>query len=163
MRNGAFAALAALALLLACQPAALTDAQRVAIEGEIEQLYTEQAAILNAVDGEGWIAQFEESEDFTMAVAGEVKVGFAALAEEVRTQWSYESVEFAWGDDHYVQVMAPDIACVTSTWEWHAVTTAGETDDAQGTWTVVLRKSDGVWKIAVAAESFPPPPPPETT
>ena len=61
MRIRTLAALTVPALLLACQPAALTDAQRTAIEGEIEQLYTEQAAILNAVDGEGWLAQFEES------------------------------------------------------------------------------------------------------
>jgi ketosteroid isomerase-like protein len=109
------------------------------------------------VDLEGWIAQFEESEDFTMAVNGEVSVGFAALAEEVRN-WQVESAEFAWGDDHYVQVLAPDIACVTSTWEWHAITPAGETEDARGTWTVVLRKRDGVWKIAMVAESVVPPP-----
>ena len=162
MRIGALAALAVFALLSACQPAALTDAQRVAIEGEIEQLYIDQAAILNAVDGEGWLAQFEESEDFTLAVNGEVSVGFATMAEEVRTGWAeIESVEFAWGDDHYVQVLTPDIVCATSTWEWHATTTAGEADDAEGTWTVVLRKRDGVWKIVAAAESFPPPPPPE--
>lgn len=158
MRIGTLAALTVPALLLACQPAALTDAQRTAIEGEIQQLYTEQAAILNAVDGEGWLAQFEDSEDFTIAVNGEVSVGFAAMAEDVRTNWQYESVEFAWGDDHYILVLAPDIACVTSTWEWHAITTAGETEDERGTWTVVLRKHDGVWKIATVAESVTPPP-----
>ena len=161
MRIRALAALCVPALLLACQPAALTDAQRVAIEGEIEHLYQEQAAIVNALDTEGWLAQFEESEDFTLAVNGEV-VSFAAMAEEIQTQWpNYESAEFAWGDEHYVQVLAPDIACVTSTWEWHATRTTGETEDTQGTWTVVLRKREGVWKIATAAESFPPPP--ETT
>ncbi|NIN72105.1 MAG: hypothetical protein GTO46_09345 [Gemmatimonadetes bacterium] len=162
MRIRALAALTVPALLLACQPAALTDAQRVAIEGEIEQLYADQAAILNAVDIEGWLAQFEDSEDFTIAVNGEVS-GFAAMAEEVRTNWQFESVEFAWGDDHHVMVLAPDIACVTSTWDWHAVTTAGETEDAQGTWTVVLRKRDGVWKIAMVAETLPQPEVPETT
>jgi ketosteroid isomerase-like protein len=160
MRIGAFAVLAALALL-ACQPAALTDAQRVAIEGEIENLYQEQAAILNAVDIEGWLAQFEESEDFTIAVGGEVSVGFAAMAEEVRANWLYESVEFAWGDDHYILVLAPDVAAVTSTWDWHAITTAGETDDATGTWTAILRKHEGVWKIAMVAETLPQPEPSE--
>lgn len=158
MRIRTLAALAATALLLACQPPALTDAQRAAIEGEIQELYAQQAAILNAVDIEGWLAQFEESEDFTIAVNGEVSVGFAAMAEEVRTNWQFESVEFAWGDDHHILVLAPDIACVTSTWEWHAITTAGETEDSTGTWTVVLRKHDGVWKIAMVAESVAPPP-----
>ncbi|UCC71785.1 MAG: nuclear transport factor 2 family protein [Gemmatimonadota bacterium] len=160
MRIRTLAAVCVPALLLACQPAALTDAQRVAIEGEIEQLYADQAAILNAVDVEGWLAQFEDSEDFTIAVNGEVSVGFAAMAEELRSYWQYESAEFAWGDDHYIQVLAPDIACVTSTYEWHATTTAGETEDARGTWTVVLRKRDGVWKIVMVAQTFPPP---ETT
>ncbi len=163
MRIRALAALSVPALLLACQPAAMTDAQRVAIEGEIEQLYAEQAAILNAVDIEGWLAQFEQSEDFTIAVSGEVSVGFAAMAEEVRTNWLYESVEFAWGDDHHIYVLAPDIAAVTSTWDWHATRSTGETEDAQGTWTVVLRKHDGVWKIAMVSESVVPPPTPETT
>ncbi|UCC82633.1 MAG: nuclear transport factor 2 family protein [Gemmatimonadota bacterium] len=159
----ALAVLCVSVLLLACQPAALTDAQRVAIEGEIEQLYADQAAILNAADVEGWLAQFEDSEDFTIAVSGEVSVGFAAMAEETRANWQYESAEFAWGDDHYIYVLAPDIAAVTSTWEWHAIRTTGETEDSQGTWTVVLRKRDGVWKIALASESFPAPEPPETT
>lgn len=163
MRIRTLAAVCVPALLLACQPAALTDAQRAAIEGEIEQLYAQQAEILNAVDVEGWLAQFEESEDVTIAVSGEVSVGFAAMAEEVRTNWQYESVEFAWGDDHYIQVLAPDAACVTSTWEWHAVTTAGETEDSRGTWTAVLRKHDGVWKIAMVAESVPPPEPSQPT
>jgi uncharacterized protein (TIGR02246 family) len=159
MRIRTLAAVTVPALLLACQPVALTDAQRTAIEGEIEQLYAEQATIANAVDAEGWLAQFEESEDFTFAVNGEVSVGFAAMAEEVRSGWAeIESAEFAWGDDHYVQVLAPDIACVTSTWEWSATSKAGETEDIGGTWTVVLRKQDGVWKIAVAAESLLPPP-----
>jgi uncharacterized protein (TIGR02246 family) len=161
MRYRTLAALTVPALLLACQPAALTDAQRAAIEDEIEQLYTDQAAMLSAVDTEAWLDQFEQSEEFTYAATGEVTRGFATMAEETRTYFAnYESAEFTWGD-RYIQVMAPDVACVTSTWEWHATTTAGETEDSRGTWTVVLRKHDGVWKIAVAAESYPPPP--ETT
>lgn len=159
MRIRTLAAVCVPAVILACQPAGLTDAQRVAIEGEIEQLYAEQAEILNAVDVEGWLAQFEESEDFTIAVGGEVAVGFAAMAEEVRTNWLYESVEFAWGDDHHILVLAPDVAAVTSTWDWHAIRTTGEADDSQGTWTAILRKHDGVWKIAMVAESVPPPEP----
>lgn len=156
MRIRTLAALTVPALLLACQPAALTDAQRAAIENEIEQLYADQAAILNAVDTEGWLDRFEQSEDFTYAANGEVTRGFAAFAEETRAYFAnFESGEFAWGD-RYIQVMASDIACVTSTWEWHATTTAGETEDTGGTWTVVLRKHEGVWKIAVAAESYPP-------
>jgi uncharacterized protein (TIGR02246 family) len=156
MRIGTIAALAVPALLLACQPAALTDAQRAAIEDEIEQLFADQAAILNAVDTEAWLDQFEQSEDFTYAASGEVTRGFAAFAEETRAYFAnFESGEFAWGD-RYIQVLAPDAACVTSTWEWTATTTAGETENARGTWTVVLRKHDGDWKIAVVAESYPP-------
>lgn len=157
MRIRALAALCVPALLLACQPAALSDAQRAAIEGEIGQLYAEQAVILNALDTEGWLAQFEQSEDFTYAAAGEVTLGFEAMAEETRAFFSgFESGDFAWGELH-IEVLALDAACVTSTWEWSATTTAGETEDMRGTWTVVLRKHDGVWKIAVVAESYPPP------
>jgi ketosteroid isomerase-like protein len=158
MRIRTVAALAVPALALACQPATLNDAHRGAIESEIEQLYTEQAALLSSVDVDAWLAEFEQSEDFTYAGNGEVTRGFTAMAEDTRAYFAnFESGEFAWGD-LYIEVLASDAACVTSTWEWSGITVAGDTEDAEGTWTVVLRKHDGVWKIAVAAESYPPTP-----
>ena len=72
MRRGTIAALAAAALVVACQPAALTDADRAAIEEEITQLYTEQSAAINAADAEAWLAFFEPGEDFLIAVHGEL-------------------------------------------------------------------------------------------
>ena len=56
MRRGIIAALAAAALVVACQPAALTDADRAAIEEEITELYAEQAEMIGSVDMEGWLA-----------------------------------------------------------------------------------------------------------
>lgn len=153
MRGRSLAGLAAAALLLACQPAELTDAERTAVEGEIRQLYADQATMLSNLDVEGWGAQFEESEGFLLAVHGGTQ-SYAELMEQMRTTWpGYSDPQFSWGD-LYIQVLARDIACVTSTWEWAATDAEGVREESAGTWTAVLVKRADAWKIATAAETY---------
>ncbi len=95
MRRGFIAALAA--LVLACQPAALTDADRAAIEEEITELYAEQAEMISSVDMEGWLAQFDTSENFVLAGGGEF-VGYGELDSIIRDHWpTIRETSFAWG------------------------------------------------------------------
>ena len=138
MRRGTIAALAAAALVVACQPAALTDADRAAIEG----------------DAEAWLAFFEPGDDFLIAVHGEL-MDWATM--EATTPEGFEGVteiQFRWLEDH-VQVLSRDIAIVTSLWDWSSIGPDGEVEEMAGTWTVVLVKKDGAWKIVNASESFP--------
>ena len=154
MRRGTIAALAAAALVVACQPAPLTDADRAAIEEEITQLYAEQAAALGAGDAEAWLAFFEPGDDFLMAVHGEL-MDWATM--EATTPEGFEGqteIQFRWLEDH-VQVLSRDIAIVTSLWDWSSMHADGEVEEMAGTWTAVLVKKDGAWKIVNASESFP--------
>ena len=154
MRQRLLAGLAGAALLLACQPAELTDAQRAAIEDDIRQLYADQATILNALDAEAWIAQFQESEEFTFAIQGGLQ-SYAEFVEQVRTTWpDYTDPEFSWGDLH-IEVLTPEIAFVTSTWDWAATDAEGVREPVSGTWTAVLVRHEDAWKIRTAAETLP--------
>jgi uncharacterized protein (TIGR02246 family) len=154
MRRGIIAALAAAALVVACQPAALTDADRAAIEEEITQLYTEQSAAINAADAEAWLAFFEPGDDFLMAYHGELQDWAAIDASAAEMFEGQTEIRFRWLEDH-VQVLSRDIAIVTSLWDWSSRHADGEVEETAGTWTVVLVKKDGAWKIVNASESFP--------
>ena len=154
MRRGTIAALAAAALVVACQPAALTDADRAAIEEEITQLYTEQSAAINAADAEAWLAFFEPGDDFLMAYHGELQDWAAIEASAAEMFEGTTEIRFRWLEDH-VQVLSRDIAIVTSLWDWSSAGPDGVVEADAGTWTVALVKKDGAWKIANASETLP--------
>jgi len=150
MRRGIIAALAA--LVLACQPAALTDADRAAIEDEITQLYAEQAEMIGSVDMEGWLAQFDASEEFVLATGGTL-VGYAAVDSIIRGEWpNITEASFAWGDLH-IRVLSRDLAVVSAPFVWSGVVAGEEVVEDDATWTVVLGKKDGAWKMLAVAES----------
>ena len=150
MRRGIIAALAA--LVLACQPAALTDADRAAIEDEITQLYAEQAEMIGSVDMEGWLAQFDASEEFVLATGGTL-VGYAAVDSIIRGEWpNITESNFAWGDLH-IRVLSRDLAVVSAPFVWSGVVAGEEVVEDDATWTVVLGKKDGAWKMLAVAES----------
>jgi len=154
MRRGTIAALAAAALVVACQPAALTDADRAAIEEEITQLYAEQATTINQGDSDGWLAYFEPGDDFRMAYHGEL-MEWSAM--EATTRGSFEElsdIQFRWLGNH-INVVSRDVAIVTSLWDWSSTTPEGVVEQDAGTWTVVLVRKDGAWKIVNASETFP--------
>jgi hypothetical protein len=152
MRRGIIAALAAAALAVACQPAALTDADRAAIEEEITQLYAEQAEMIGSVDMEGWLAQFDASEEFVLATGGTL-VGYSALDSIIRGEWpNITEANFAWGDLH-IRVLSRDLAVVSAPFEWSGVVAGEEVVEDDATWTVVLGKKDGAWKMLAVAES----------
>ena len=152
MRRGIIAALAAAALVVACQPAALTDADRAAIEEEITELYAEQAEMIGSVDMEGWLAQYDSSEEFVLATGG-MLIGYAAVDSIIRGEWpNITEANFAWGDLH-IRVLSRDLAIVSAPFEWWGVVAGEEVVEDDATWTAVLGKKDGAWKMLAAAES----------
>jgi len=156
MRRGTIAALAAAALVVACQPAALTDADRAAIEEEITQLYAEHTAAINAGDAEAWLAYFEPGDDFRMAYHGELMDWSAMEATTAESFEGLSDIQFSWLGNH-VHVLSRDVVIVTSLWHWSSVDADGVAGEGGGTWTVVLVKKDGAWKIVNASETFPQP------
>ena len=152
MRRGTIAALAAAALVVACQPAALTDADRAAIEEEITQLYAEQEEMIGSMDIERWTAQFDHSEEFVLASGG-MLVGYATLDSIIRGEWpNISESNFAWGDLR-IRVLSRDLAIVSAPFEWSGVVAGEPVVEDGATWTVVLGKKDGAWKMLAVAES----------
>ena len=152
MRIRTVAALAAAALVVACQPAALTDADRAAIEEEITQLYAEQAEMISSVDMEGWLAQYDSSEEFVLATGG-MLIGYAAVDSIIRGEWpNITEANFAWGDLH-IRVLSRDLAVVSAPFEWSGLVAGEEVVVDDATWTMVLGKKDGTWKMLAVAES----------
>ena len=156
MRRGTIAALAAAALVVACQPAALTDADRAAIEEEITQLYAEHSAAINAGDAEAWLAYFEPGDDFRMAYHGELTDWSVMETTTTEMFEGLSDIQFRWLGNH-VQVLSRDVAIVTSLWDWSFAGPDGVVAADGGTWTVALVKRDGAWKIVNASETFPQP------
>jgi len=152
MRRGTIAALAAAALVVACQPAALTDADRAAIEEEITQLYAEQEEMIGSMDIEAWTAQFDHSEEFVLASGGTL-VGYATVDSIIRGEWpNISESNFAWGELH-IRVLSRDLAIVSAPFEWSGVVAGEPVVEDGATWTMVLGKKDGAWKMLVVAES----------
>jgi hypothetical protein len=152
MRRGIVAALAAAALVVACQPAPLTDADRAAIEEEITQLYAEQAEMISSMDIEAWTAQFDHSEEFVLATGG-MLVGYSTVDSIIRGEWpNITDSNFEWGDLH-IRVLTRDFAIVQTPFKWSGVVGGELVEEEGATWTVVLGKMDGAWKMLAVAES----------
>jgi hypothetical protein len=149
-----------LLFVVACQPATmeLTEEQKAEIAQELTRLYDESVPIFNQLDQEGWLAYFRNSEALTIAVHGGFYSSYSALVDTVRAHWGapLASGEIDWGDLH-IQVLAPNVAVVTSVFDYTTIDTAGVATPYSGTFTAVWAEQDGNWKIVNMAETFPAP------
>jgi hypothetical protein len=137
----------------------LTEEQKADIAEELTRLYAESVSPLSQLDAEGWLSYFQDSEDLTIAMNGGFYRSYSAFADTVRAHWApLASGEIDWGDLN-IQVLAPNVAVVTSVFNYTATDTAGATIPFSGTWTAVWLEQDGSWKMANVAETFPVPEP----
>ena len=161
MRRLALAVLSLAFLANACQPATteLTEEQKAEIADELTRLYGESLVPISQLDQEGWLAYMQNSEDLTFAVNGGSFRSYSAFADTLSAHWApLASFEGNWGDLN-IQVLAPNVAVVTSVFDFTAIDTAGATIPINGTWTAVWVEQDGSWKMANVAETFPVPEP----
>jgi ketosteroid isomerase-like protein len=143
-----------------CQPTTteLTEEQKAAIAEELTQAYDSYGAAVRQLSQDGVLGFFQQSEDLTFAEYGTVYRSWSALADLVHQSWPlYASVQnFQWGDLH-IQVLAPTVAAVTTTFEFAASDTTGAPVTVSGTASYVWLHTDGGWKIVSGAETFPSP------
>ena len=147
-----------LALLAACQPATteLTDEIKSEIAQELTQAYAETVEPINQLDAAGWLSFFQDSEDLTFAVNGSFFKSYSAFADTLSAHWAeLASGDLDWGELN-IQVLAPDIAVVTSVFNYTGTDTAGAVIPLTGTWTAVWVEEGGSWKMVNVAETFPP-------
>jgi ketosteroid isomerase-like protein len=150
-------AVLSLVFLAACQPATteLTEEQKAEIAEELTRLYAESVSPINQLDAEGWLSYFQDSEDLTFAANGGFFKSYSAFADTVRAHWApLASGEIDWGNLN-IQVLAPNVAVVTSVFNYAGTDTTGGTVSVSGTWTAVWVEQDGDWKTVNVAETFP--------
>jgi ketosteroid isomerase-like protein len=147
-------------MFAACQPATmeLTDAEKAAIAEELTQAYDSYGTAVRQLSQDGMLSFFQQSEDLTFAEFGTVYRSWSALADLVHQSWPvYANVQnFHWGDLH-IQVLAPNVAAVTTTFDFAASDTTGAPVAISGTASYVWLKTDSGWKIVSGAETFPSP------
>lgn len=157
MRRFALAAFA-LAFLAACQPAAteLTDEMKSEIAQELTQVYAESLEPINQLDQEGWLSFYQDSEDLTFAANGTFFKSYSAFADTLSAHWAeLASGDLDWGNLN-IQVLAPNVAVVTTAFDYTGTDNAGAVMSVSGTWTAVWVKEAGSWKMVNVAETFPP-------
>jgi len=151
-----------LAFLAACQPATteLTEERRAAVAEELAQSFDAYATAVRQLDLDAVLGLFQQSDDFALAESGEITRSWTAFAQVVRESWPmYASVDsFAWGELH-IQVLASNIAVVTTTFDFAASDTTGAPIVMNGTESTVWVQTDGEWKIVNVSETFPTPEP----
>jgi len=140
----------------ACQPTSieLTEEQKATISEELTQAYDGYGGAVRQLNQDGVLSFFQQSEDITFAEAGAVYRSWSTVAELVHQSWPlYASVQnFQWGDLH-IQVLAPNIAVVATTFDLAASYTTGDPVAVSGTASHVWLKTDGSWKIVSGAET----------
>jgi len=155
-----------LLVAVACQPATmeLTEEQRATVTDELTQAYTDVTDVISRFDGEAWLGYFESSGDMYFTEFGEIW-SWSMLADTVRAHWpGMQMTSFAWGDLN-IQVLAPDVGIVTTTFDESFTDAEGTPMDMNGTFTAVWVRTDTGWKIVNASVTLPQPEPsyPEST
>lgn len=148
-----------LAFLAACQPATteFTEEQRAAVADEVRQLADAFFEDFRTLDFEGamapWGSRIVWAENGVMS----------ANADSLTDAWRgvFASVERVtsgeWGEIQ-IDVLGPDGAVFTGSFDWTGVDTAGATVGAAGVWTTVWVRTAEGWKIVQGHESFMPAP-----
>jgi hypothetical protein len=160
MRRLAFVTVALAVLAVACQPPSpeLTQEDRAAIAETLVQRFADYGATVMRLDHEGIMAFFENSDELTFAEFGEVRRSWSTLSAMVAESWpQYASVDrIEWGEI-FVQVLAPTVAAVTTTFDFAGSDTTGAAVAVSGTFSSVWVEADGEWKIVNLSETFPQP------
>ena len=150
----------ALIVLTACQPATteFTDADRTAIRDTVTQLADVVLEAFRALDVDGYMApygsEFIWAENGVLGTNRDSMVGawsgvFAGIQELTSVDW---------GEVH-VDVLGPDAAVFTATFDWTGVDTSGAVMEVGGVWTTIWARTDEGWKIIHGHESLLPLPP----
>lgn len=147
-------------MALGCQSATqeFTDEQKTAVAQEVARAYDAYAAAIRTLDQGAAQRLFQQSDDLTLVENGTVTRSWTAMADLVRRTWPmFGSVKsFNWGRLD-TQVLAPDVAVVTTTFDFDGTDTTGAPIVIKGIATHVwLRTAEG-WKIVNGAETYPRP------
>jgi len=147
-----------LVFLAACQPATteLTEEQKAEIVGELRALVEGSKAAIVALDPDRLLRDYEDSEEFTFTIYGDVHRSFSDWSDLVRSAFAQMgSMEGCEHSDEAIQVLALDIAVVTGDLTCSGTASAGGPFLIDHTFTAVLVKRNDQWKIVNLSETYP--------
>jgi ketosteroid isomerase-like protein len=129
--------------------------ERAAITETVSARFDEVAEATNAMDFTRLLSLYQESDELTYVSAGRIFRNHATMAGLVGSQFrGMASAELRWTEKH-VDVLAPDVAIVTSVYEFDATLESGGTAGSAGTFTCVFVLRNGVWEIQHSSHTFP--------
>ena len=155
MKNAAWAVILVLLVFAAYSPAQKTAGQSKA-EAEIHKFYEEYGNDLRQHRREAIADRYDRAGSWLMGAGRKVFNTFDQVKTQYTTQWTGPK-SFAW-KDLTVEVLSPDAAVVIGLFEWPNA--AGEVRTYS--YTGVLVRRDGKWRIRVEDENAAPVRPPAT-
>ena len=123
---------------------AMRTARQDAESSTVATLLKAQEACWNVGDLEGFMRDYDMSDDTTMYSGGDVRQGWVTIMDRYRKRYQADGatmgkLQFT---NLQVQVLGHDSAMARGTW---TVELPGSTPT--GLFTLILRKRDGAWKI----------------
>ena len=142
-------------VFVACQPATMefTYEQRAAIHDTVTQLADEIVEAFRARDIDRYMAP--HASEFVFVENGVI----GADRDSMMNAWgnlfaTFQEITTVDWIDVYVDVLGPDAAVFTGSFDWTGVDTAGSQIAANGVWTTIWTRGDEGWKIIHGHESF---------
>jgi len=148
---------AAAGCLAGCQaPAAMPTTQELAeVADSLTQLAHRVADTWNTGQEAAYLDCYLADSTFTFAANGSITRGWAAFADTVRAHRGMLAQSTVTYDEIFVDVLDLDHGVVTTTFDWSATDTAGMPQRLHGTYTTVMSRTTGGWKVVNVAETFP--------
>jgi ketosteroid isomerase-like protein len=129
--------------------------ERAAIAQTVSARFDEVAEATNTLDFTRLLSLYQESEELTYVSAGRIFRTHATMAELIGSQFrGLAAADLRWIEKH-VDVLARDVAVVTSVYEFDATLESGDTTGSAGTFTCVYVQRDGVWEVQHSSHTFP--------
>lgn len=129
--------------------------ERAAIAQTVSARFDEVAEATNTLDFTRLLSLYQESEELTYVSAGRIFRTHATMAGLIGSQFrGLAAADLRWIEKH-VDVLARDVAVVTSVYEFDATLESGDTTGSAGTFTCVYVQRDGVWEIRHSSHTFP--------
>jgi len=144
------------AMLFACAlNQRLTPERRGAIAVTVSQRFNEITEATNALEFDRLLGQYRKSEDLTYIAGGRVTRSHEAFSHIMDAQFGgVTKADLRWRDT-YVDVLSPEVAVATATFEFNATMESGDVARSSGTYMCIYVLHDGLWQIQYSAHSFP--------
>lgn len=135
--------------------AGMAPEEKAAIAQTVSARFDEVAEATNTLDFNRLLSLYQESDELTYVSAGRIFRTHAAMAGLIGSQFrGMASADLRWTEKH-VDVLARDVAIVTSVYEFDVTLESGDTTGSAGTFTCVYVLRDGAWEIQHSSHTFP--------